>query len=130
MQSQILVVDDEKEITMLLTAALRMYKLEVVRFDNPVTALERITKEPYGLIVTDIVMPQMSGLDLVTKVRETDLNRGTPILVLSAKVLDDAERRQIFDHKCQYVKKPFVPREIIDIIRKTLVNEKKTTSVS
>jgi len=124
MESQIMVVDDEKDITMLLSACMKMYKLEVIRFDNPVTALDRTGKERFSLIVTDIIMPQMNGIDLATKIRETEQNRATPILVLSAKVLDDAERRKIFDLKCQYMKKPFVPREIIDVIRKMLVNEK------
>ncbi len=119
-----MVVDDEKDITMLLSACMKMYKLEVIRFDNPVTALDRTGKERFSLIVTDIIMPQMNGIDLATKIRETEQNRATPILVLSAKVLDDAERRKIFDLKCQYMKKPFVPREIIDVIRKMLVNEK------
>lgn len=109
---------------MLLMAALKMYKLDVIRFDNPLTALEQIIRETYALIVTDIVMPQMSGLDLVSKVRETERNSGTPILVLSAKVLDDSERRKLFDLKCQYVKKPFVPREIVGGIRKMLLNAK------
>jgi CheY-like chemotaxis protein len=62
-----------------------------VSFVNPVEALDYFNKNSTNciLVITDYGMPQMSGLDLIKKIRETDRNHGIKIIVISATVKND-----------------------------------------
>jgi len=73
--NSILLVDDEKYILNLFCDCLQKFDYETIPFNNPVDALNYIYNSNISkcsLIITDYKMPQMSGIDLIKKIREND----------------------------------------------------------
>lgn len=85
MNNNILVIDDEKEIKDLLEINLKNEGYNVFKASNGEKALEILDKEEIHLMVLDIMMPGMDGLEVCRRVRE---KYNIPILMLSAKTED------------------------------------------
>jgi response regulator RpfG family c-di-GMP phosphodiesterase len=87
----ILLVDDEKDILDLFREYLTSNGFNIISFDNPVKALEYFYKNPNNcsLVITDYKMPQMSGIDLIKKIREKDTNYKIKTIIISAFLKDN-----------------------------------------
>ena len=85
MGRQILVVDDEADILTILSEILRGEGYDPVSFVNPVRALEHCLATRPALVITDLLMPVMSGQELVLRLRER-YGDMLPIVVMSASV--------------------------------------------
>ncbi len=80
--NKMLVVDDEKNIRIMLKRVFSEDEYEIQEAENGLEALQKIARERYDAILLDLKMPQMSGLQVMEKIKETDL--GTPIIMMSA----------------------------------------------
>lgn len=114
MNNNILVVDDEKEIRDLLEINLRNEGYNVFKASCGEEALEILDREEINLIVLDIMMPGMDGLEACTRVRE---KYNIPILMLSAKTEDMDKIQGIMTGADDYVCKPFNNLELTVRIR-------------
>jgi len=123
MNKKILLVDDDISIVNIVGHSLKMFGFEVKTFHNPLKALDSLKNEKYDLLITDIMMPQLDGMTLVKQLKDVELNKKIPIVFLSAKVLDEKDKKIIFENKFKYIKKPFMPNQIIEIINK-IFNQK------
>jgi len=87
----ILLVDDEKDILELFTEYLSSNGFNIISFQNPLDALEYFYKNPNNcsLIITDYKMPQMTGLDLIHKIRKQDTDCKIRTIVISAFIKDN-----------------------------------------
>ena len=85
MSSKILVVDDEKEIRNLIEIYLKNEGYTVLKASNGEESLEVLAKEEVQLMILDIMMPKMDGMEVCRRVRE---HLNIPILMLSAKSED------------------------------------------
>ena len=87
----ILLVDDEKDILDLFSEYLSSNGFNTVSFQNPLKALNYFyqNKSNCSLVITDYKMPQMSGLDLINKIREIDTNCKIKTIVISAFIKDN-----------------------------------------
>jgi two-component system response regulator (stage 0 sporulation protein F) len=84
------IVDDEKDITVLFRDALQRIKgISIFAFTNPLMALEHFTinKEQYVLVISDLRMPSLNGLELVKKIK--DLNPLSRTILMTAFEIDD-----------------------------------------
>ncbi|MBE6089111.1 MAG: response regulator transcription factor [Clostridium beijerinckii] len=108
--NNILVVDDEKEIRNLLEINLRNEGYNVFKASCGEEALDILEKEEIHLIVLDIMMPHMDGLEVCRMVRE---KYNIPILMLSAKSEDMDKIQGIMTGADDYVCKPFNQLELI-----------------
>ena len=81
-------MDDDKDIVYTFDMYLNSIGYSTISFVNPVEALDYFNKNFTNciLVITDYGMPQMSGLDLIKKIRETDRNNRIKIIVISATV--------------------------------------------
>ncbi|VAX15886.1 hypothetical protein MNBD_NITROSPINAE02-1270 [hydrothermal vent metagenome] len=70
MNVKILIVDDEKSITDSLIRYFRLLDYDVEASNSPVDALEKIQKENYMIVVSDIMMPEMSGIEMLKKIKK------------------------------------------------------------
>ena len=109
MASKILVVDDEKEIRNLIEIYLKNEGYNVIKASNGEEALEVLEKEEIQLMILDIMMPKMDGMEVCRRVREY-LN--IPILMLSAKSEDMDKIAGIMTGADDYLTKPFNPLEL------------------
>ncbi|MBL4933103.1 MULTISPECIES: response regulator transcription factor [Clostridium] len=117
MNNNILVVDDEKEIRDLLEINLTNEGLNVFKASNGIEALEILVREKIDLLVLDIMMPGMDGLEVCKRVRE---KYNMPILMLSAKAEDMDRIQGIMTGADDYVCKPFNHLELIVRVRALL----------
>jgi len=85
----ILLVDDEKDILDLFTEYLSSNGFNTISFQNPLDALEYFYKKPNNcsLVITDYKLPQMTGLDLIRKIKDTNCTIKT--IVISAFIKDN-----------------------------------------
>ena len=114
---KILVVDDEKEIRDLIGIYLRNEGYEVVLAGNGQEALSKLVEENFHLIILDIMMPYVNGIDACLKIRETN---NIPIIMLSAKTEDMDKILGLSVGADDYLAKPFNPLELIARVKAQL----------
>ena len=109
---RVLVVEDDKDIVELVKYNLEKEGYQVAASADGATGLAQIRKNPPDLLILDLMLPKLSGLDICKDVRrDTSLNR-LPILILTAKG-EEADRVVGLELGADdYVTKPFSPREL------------------
>jgi two-component system KDP operon response regulator KdpE len=113
-RSRILVVDDEPQILRVLRRGLEGHGFQVATAPDAATALDVLKASRINLMITDLRMPEMDGVELCTRVRKTST---IPIIVLSVKG-DEATKVQALDAGADdYVTKPFGMDELLARIR-------------
>ena len=113
----ILVVDDEKEIRDLIGIYLSNDGYSVIKATNGVEALNVLKDEHVDLIILDIMMPIMDGLEACMKIREY---KNMPIIMLSAKSEDMDKIMGLTTGADDYVSKPFNPLELLARVKSQL----------
>jgi two-component system, OmpR family, KDP operon response regulator KdpE len=114
---RILVVDDERQITRMLRTSLQSSGYEVSVAANGVEGLERFEASRPDLIITDLAMPEMNGLELTQAVRRV---AQTPIIVLSVRDADAMKVQALDDGADDYLTKPFSVPELLARVRAQL----------
>src|SRR5699024_12001952 len=105
-----LVVDDEERIRRLIRMYLERDEFIVEEAENGEIALEMALKKDYDVILLDVMMPVMDGLEMCEYLRE---EKNTPVIMLTAKG-EESNRVQGFEIGVDdYIVKPFSPREVI-----------------
>ena len=116
-QTTILVVDDEKEIAELVEIYLVCDGYRVLKAKNAQEGLDILDKEEVHLVLLDIMMPGMNGLEMCEQIRRT---RNIPIIMLSAKSTDLDKIRGLGTGADDYVTKPFNPLELTARVKSQL----------
>ncbi len=114
---KIFVVDDERVIAVTLAAILNQQGFNAVSFTNPVEALERSKTEEPDLLLSDVVMPQLTGIELAIRLRE--IRPKCKVLLFSgqattASLLDEAMQQ---GHEFHILAKPVHPTELLAVIK-------------
>ena len=95
---RVLVVDDEPANLELVEAQLKPAGFEVLRADGGRRGIEMARSQHPDLVLLDLMMPTVNGFDVVEELRATEATRHIPIMVLTAKVLTDADKRTLNGH--------------------------------
>jgi signal transduction histidine kinase len=121
-----LVVDDTPDIIRLVHGSLRSH-FKVISADDGLTGLEMALRELPSLIVADLMMPGIDGLELTRRLRANETTRHIPVLMLTAR--GDLEDRVagLETGVSAYLAKPFSPRELLTTAR-ALVQQQATTA--
>lgn len=122
----ILVVDDEKEIRDLIGIYLANEGYKVLKAGNGLEALNCLEKQEVDLIILDIMMPNMDGMEACIKIRE---DKNMPIIMLSAKSEDMDKIMGLTTGADDYVTKPFNPLELLARVKSQLRRYKKLNVV-
>ncbi|MCC8060455.1 MAG: response regulator transcription factor [Clostridiales bacterium] len=116
-ETNILVVDDEQEIADLVEIYLVSDGYKVFKASNAQDGLDILEKEDIQMVLLDIMMPGMSGLEMCKKIRETN---NIPIIMLSAKSTDLDKILGLGTGADDYVAKPFNPLELTARVKSQL----------
>ncbi len=122
----VLVVDDEKEIRDAIDIYLRGEGINVIKAKDGLEALEILDKEDVHLVVLDLMMPRLDGMQTCMKIRET---RNMPIIMLSAKSEDSDKILGLNIGADDYVTKPFNNLELVARVKSQLRRYEKPLSI-
>jgi CheY-like chemotaxis protein len=113
----ILVVDDNPDLRHYVSMILRQVGFNVVLAQNGADGFKKAQIYHPDVIVTDLMMPQVSGLELIRMIREDRELKGTPTILLTAKADEDTRIEGVERGADAYVSKPFNDRELIAEVR-------------
>ena len=119
-QDRILVVDDEADTLELLQVLLENEGYVVVTASDGPTALEKVKAAPPDLVLLDVMMPGMDGLEVCDHLRFDPATRDVPIIFLTAKHDPYLKSRASILDAYAYIEKPFAPGEMLAEIRNCL----------
>ena len=119
-KKKIFLIDDEHDFTELTRALFEFQGFEVEAVNDPLEGFERLQATLFDAIVVDIMMPEMDGLTLVSKVRKINKYKKTPLFILSAKKLESDERKQLLNQNVHFIAKPFEPQRLVEIVADSL----------
>lgn len=122
LNGRILIVDDDKEIRHLISVYLENEGLDTKQAETAMGALDLLEKQEFDLILLDIMMPEMDGIEACMKIRE---ERHMPIIMLSAKSEDMDKIQGLTSGADDYITKPFNPLELIARVKSHLRRYKK-----
>ena len=116
-KTKILIIEDDPELAMVLGAYLSKYGMSVDTAEDPYIGLSMLTQKEYNLVILDLTLPGMDGLDVVEKIREKS---DIPIIISSAR--DDITDKVIGMERGadDYMPKPYDPRELVTRIKTIL----------
>src|SRR6185369_5257829 len=117
---KILVVEDEKDIRELVRYNLEQEGFSVLEAEDGELALALVQRERPALVILDIMLPGMSGLEICRAIRLGDETARLPILMLTAKAAEVDKVVGLEMGADDYVTKPFSPRELIARVRAVL----------
>lgn len=119
---RIVVCDDEPHILEGLRYLLRGSDRQLILAGSGQQALACIDEQIPDLLITDIMMPEMSGLDVISALREQAATKALPIIILTAKgqAQDTAMAQEVWG--ATVVAKPFKPRELRELVTATLAS--------
>ena len=121
--SLILVVDDSRTVRMSIEYLLKSKGYEVCCAEHGVDGLDKLKnlqsqgKKP-GLILTDINMPKMGGLEFITEVKKSALFRFVPILVLTTESQDSMKMEGKKAGAAGWIVKPYQPEQLVAVVKK------------
>jgi len=114
---KILIIEDDPELALILTNYLTKYDMEVIGAEDPYIGLSLLTQHSFDLIILDLTLPGMDGLEVIPKIRELT---NIPIIISSAR--DDITDKVIGMERGadDYMPKPYDPRELVTRIKTIL----------
>lgn len=117
---KVLVVDDEIHIVHVVAIKLRNNGYEVIIAENGAEAFDKACREKPDMIVSDFQMPIMTGLELVTKLRQREDTKDIPVIMLTARnfAIEDEQMTELKISEC--LSKPFSPKELLRSIEDIL----------
>ena len=118
-----LVIEDNEHIAYLLEFMLRRASYDVTCVSNGRDARAAIENiEPVDIVLLDLMLPYVSGYQLISEIRENADWQHVPIVVLSAKVLEDDVVRALDLGANDYVTKPYRPQELLARLRRAVLD--------
>lgn len=125
-EKKILVVDDD-EMNLNIARMILERKLtscKVLTADNGISALEKLRAERVNLVLLDIMMPEFDGMETLAEIRADERIKNVPVMMLTATVEKDLVQRAMALGVRDYIKKPFLPADLITRVSKKLAEDK------
>lgn len=122
----ILIIEDEKKLVDILTEALKGEKYAVEHAFDGAEGLQKAQKGGYSLIILDLMLPKMSGLEICKQLRENSIH--TPIIMLTARGTVEDRANGLDIGADDYLVKPFSMQELFARIRAVLRRRKTSDS--
>jgi len=121
-EHKILIIEDSPTMRQLICFALkRLQGVRIVEASDGVDGLKKLSADRFDLILTDINMPIMDGLKLVSLVRNDANYRNTPIVVITTEGAQEDRERALALRANDYITKPIQAGKILDMA-KTMLN--------
>ena len=116
--AKILLAEDDTDMRRFLVKALQNAGFDVISYDNGLSAYQRLREEPFELLLTDIVMPEMDGIELARKATELDPELKVMFITGFAAVALNPENNA--PKNAKVLSKPVHLRELVSEVNKML----------
>ena len=124
----ILIVDDEKNIRLTLSQALEVLEVDIDMAENGEEALAKLKEKEFSLILLDLRMPGISGMEVLRQVRE--IRPDILVIIITAHGTVESAIEAMKLGACDFLQKPFVPDEIRELVSRVMdrgkIDEQKT----
>ncbi len=120
MSRRILVVDDDREIAMIMKETLERSSYDVVLAHDGIQAIEKSKSEKIDLILLDIKMPFFSGFWFCDAFKQRPETRDIPIVIVSSALEQQSIQKAYNLGAAGYLSKPFRPLELVQVVEKNL----------
>ena len=128
LMSRVLIVDDDPDILVLVSYHMQLEGYEALRAGTGRQALEIVSQENLDLIILDLMLPDLDGMEVCRNLRRDENSRNIPVIMLSARA-EEADRVMGLETGADdYVTKPFSPKELILRVRSILRRRKEETA--
>jgi two-component system chemotaxis response regulator CheY len=117
---RILIVDDSATIRKMVRASLRPLAAEFIEASSGLEAIEQIALGSVALMILDLNMPDMHGMDVLKFMRKHQGLRDLPVLVLTTRGDDSSREAALSAGATQYLTKPFAPQQLLSTARELL----------
>jgi len=117
---KILVVDDSSSIRELLKLALEDENYNVTLGEDGIDALKHLDGKHFDLVITDLHMPNMNGMELIHEIRKIDQYKYTPILFLTTETKADLKVKAKKEGATGWLTKPFDNEKLKRVVKRVL----------
>ncbi|RLB67891.1 MAG: response regulator [Deltaproteobacteria bacterium] len=118
---KVLVVEDSPTMRQLIVFALKRIRgFQIVEANDGVDGLKKLSAQKFDLILTDINMPIMDGLKLVSMVRNDPSYKDTPIIVITTEGATEDRERALALGANEYITKPIQTMKILETVKKLM----------
>jgi CheY-like chemotaxis protein len=114
MRKTILIVDDNPNMSSLLVEMLEVFDYKAVRASDGQDALEKIEQDKFAMVITDMRMPNMSGLELLETIKE--INPNLPVVLISGYAIEDCDPDLVRKKADGFLNKPFMMSDIENLL--------------
>jgi two-component system, cell cycle response regulator CpdR len=115
---KILLAEDDNDMRRFLAKALQNAGYDVASFDNGLSAFNRLREEPFGLLLTDIVMPEMDGIELARRATEIDPDIKVMFITGFAAVALNPDNNA--PRQAKILSKPFHLKDLVNEVQRLL----------
>ncbi len=116
--AKIILAEDDSAMRRFLVKALQNAGYDVISFDNGLSAYQRLREEPFELLLTDIVMPEMDGIELARRASELDPDMKIMFITGFAAVALNPDSQA--PKEAKVLSKPFHLRDLVNEVQKML----------
>lgn len=115
---RVLVVDDDRLVCWSLERALNREGYRVSAVESAEEALSEVQGRPFDVAIVDVVLPEMDGMELISRVRS--VSPATKFIVITGYGSRDVERRALMHGTFAYLEKPFCVKELMSLVKAVL----------
>ena len=127
--AEVLVVDDSKMMRDMVVACLRAEPgLAFTHASSGLEAIERLSLKPFDLVVLDLNMPDIGGVEVVEFVRSQDTLRSLPIIIVTTRGDEESRTRVMAAGANRFLTKPFTPEAILAEVRSLMAESAHTVA--
>ena len=120
MSKKILSAEDSPATQKFISFTLKYKGYEVVTADDGIEALEKLSQDTFDLILLDIMMPRMNGLEVLKEIKTKTPYKDTPIIMLTSEK-GEADRQEAMKlGATSFLTKPFQPPELLEAVEKAI----------
>ncbi len=116
----VMTVDDSSSMRQMVGFTLKDAGYSVVEAVNGQDALEKLTMSPVDLLLVDLNMPIMNGIDLIKNVRQDSRHKFTPIVMLTTESQDTKKKEGKAAGATGWIVKPFKPEQLLAVVKKVI----------
>lgn len=122
MARNVLVVDDESLIRQIISIILKSAGYKVVEAVSGNDALSKMTGRNFGLVITDLRMPGMDGIEFIKQLRSESAYRSVPVIMLTSEFSDFKKSEAEIAGVSEWIVKPFIRQQLLQSVRKFMGN--------